>query len=109
MLKKNKLKHIRFHAIRHSCASLLVASGVPMKNIQEWLGHSNFNTTADVYSHLDYSAKIESVSAISIALSFNNQKEDKNEEEIDEDIKNLEKLLEEKKELKRKKHKDFEM
>lgn len=109
MLKKNKLKHIRFHDLRHSCASLLVASGVPMKNIQEWLGHSNFNTTADVYSHLDYSAKIESASAISNALSFNNQKEDKNEEEIDEDIKNLEKLLEEKKELKRKKNKDFEM
>ena len=109
MLKKNKLKHIRFQALRHSCASLLVASGVPMKNIQEWLGHSNFNTTANVYSHLGYSAKIESVSDISIALSFNNQKEDKNEEEIDEDIKNLEKLLEEKKELKRKKNKNFEM
>ena len=109
LLRKNHLKHIRFHDLRHSCASLLVASGVPMKNIQEWLGHSNFNTTADVYSHLDYSAKIESASAISNALSFNNQKEDKNEEEIDEDIKNLEKLLEEKKELKRKKNKDFEM
>ena len=88
---------------------MLVANKVPMKNIQEKLGHSNFNTTADVYSHLDYSAKIESASAISNALSFNNQKEDKNEEEIDEDIKNLEKLLEEKKELKRKKNKNFEM
>ena len=109
MLKKNKLKHIRFHDLRHSCASLLVASGVPMKNIQEWLGHSNFNTTADVYSHLDYSAKIESASAISNALSFNNQKEEQSEEEIDEDIKNLEKLLEEKKELKMKKNKNFEM
>jgi site-specific recombinase XerD len=28
---------------------LLVANGVPMKNIQEWLGHSNFSTTADIY------------------------------------------------------------
>ena len=40
-----------------------------MKNIQEWLGHSNFNTTADVYSHLDYTAKYESAKAISTALA----------------------------------------
>ena len=45
IIKRNHLKHIRFHDLRHSCASLLVANGVPMKNIQEWLGHSNFNTT----------------------------------------------------------------
>ena len=108
ILKKNKLKHIRFHDLRHSCASLLVANKVPMKNIQEWLGHSNFNTTADVYSHLDYSAKLESASAISNALNFNaNDKE--NEDNIDEEIEKLEKLLEEKKAQKRKKNKDFEM
>lgn len=35
IIKKNKLKHIRFHDLRHSCASLLVSKGVPMKNIQE--------------------------------------------------------------------------
>lgn len=108
ILKKNKLKHIRFHDLRHSCASLLVANKVPLKNIQEWLGHSNFNTTADVYSHLDYSAKLESASAISNALNFNaNDKE--NEDNIDEEIEELEKLLEEKKAQKRKKDKDFEM
>ena len=28
-----------------------------MKEIQEWLGHSTYNTTADIYSHLDYSSK----------------------------------------------------
>lgn len=69
LLRKNNLKHIRFHDLRHSCASLLVASKVPMKNIQEWLGHSNFNTTADVYSHLDYSSKYESANAINQALT----------------------------------------
>lgn len=108
ILRKNKLKHIRFHDLRHSCASLLVANKVPMKNIQEWLGHSNFNTTADVYSHLDYSAKLESASAISSALNFNSN-EKTNEDNIDEEIEKLEKLLEEKKEQKQKKNKDFEM
>lgn len=108
LLRKNNLKHIRFHDLRHSCASLLVASKVPMKNIQEWLGHSNFNTTADVYSHLDYSSKYESANALSKALSFNKTEEKQSEEEIDDDIEKLEKLLEEKKKLKQKK-KDFEM
>ena len=108
LLRKNNLKHIRFHDLRHSCASLLVASKVPMKNIQEWLGHSNFNTTADVYSHLDYSSKYESANALSKALSFNRTEEKQSEEEIDDDIEKLEKLLEEKKKLQQKK-KDFEM
>ena len=108
LLRKNHLKHIRFHDLRHSCASLLVASKVPMKNIQEWLGHSNFNTTADVYSHLDYSSKYESANALSKALSFEKTEEKQSKEEIDDDIEKLEKLLEEKKKLKQKK-KDFEM
>ena len=108
LLRKNNLKHVRFHDLRHSCASLLVASKVPMKNIQEWLGHSNFNTTADVYSHLDYSSKYESANALSKALSFNRTEEKQSEEEIDDDIEKLEKLLEEKKKLQQKK-KDFEM
>ena len=108
LLKRNHLKRIRFHDLRHSCASLLVASKVPMKNIQEWLGHSNFNTTADVYSHLDYSSKYESANALSKALSFDKTENEQSEEEIDEDIEMLEKLLEEKKKLKQKKA-DFEM
>ena len=33
--------------------SLLVACGVPMKNVQDWLGHSDMATTANIYSHID--------------------------------------------------------
>lgn len=60
VLRENGMREIRFHDLRHSCASLLLANGVNMKNIQEWLGHSNFSTTADVYSHLDFNNKITS-------------------------------------------------
>ena len=42
LLERNGFRKIRFHDLRHSCASLLLASGVPMKHIQEWLGHSDF-------------------------------------------------------------------
>ena len=37
-----------------------MANGVPMKAIQEWMGHSDFSTTANIYAHLDYSSKISS-------------------------------------------------
>ena len=68
VLDKNKLKPLRFHDLRHSCASLLVANGVPMKGVQEWLGHANYTTTANYYSHLDYSSKIESAEKIARLL-----------------------------------------
>ncbi len=36
-----------------------------MKQIQLWLGHSTFSTTADIYAHLDFSAQEQSASAMS--------------------------------------------
>ena len=35
-----------------------------MKQIQEWLGHSDFSTTANIYAHLDYSSKLSSAQAM---------------------------------------------
>ena len=61
---KNGMRRIRFHDLRHSCASLLLANGVSLKHIQEWLGHSDFSTTANIYAHLDYQSKITSAEAI---------------------------------------------
>ncbi len=58
------MRRIRFHDLRHSCASLLLKNGVQMKEIQEWLGHSDFSTTANTYAHLDYSAKLLSADAM---------------------------------------------
>lgn len=56
LLKQHVLQHIRFHDLRHSCASLLLSQGIPMKQIQEWPGHSTFAATADIYSHLYFTA-----------------------------------------------------
>lgn len=69
-LEKKGLRRMRFHDLRHSCASLLLANGVPLKHIQEWLGHSVFSTTANIYAHLDYSAKITSAQAMESGLSL---------------------------------------
>ena len=64
VITKNGLRHLRFHDLRHSCASLLLANDVPMKAIQEWLGHSNYAITANLYSHLEYNAKVISAETI---------------------------------------------
>ncbi len=70
VLKKNGLRIIRFHDLRHTCASLLLKNGVPMKDIQEWLGHSDFNTTANIYAHLDTTSKTTSAATMSALVSI---------------------------------------
>lgn len=82
ILKKNNLREIRFHDLRHSCATLLVKKGISLREIQDWLGHSSSKTT-ERYAHLDSSSKIKSASAIEKALSFSTNTEN---EEIKKDI-----------------------
>ena len=69
-LEDHGLRRMRFHDLRHSCASLLLANGVPLKHIQEWLGHSDFTTTANIYAHLDYKSKITSAQAMETGLTL---------------------------------------
>ena len=52
LLSKAGLRDVRFHDLRHSAASLLIAQGVPMRAVMEVLGHSSISTTADLYTHL---------------------------------------------------------
>ena len=73
ILKQNNMRKIRFHDLRHSCATLLLANGVQMKLIQEWLGHSDIGTTSNVYSHVDIESKKLSAVAIAKALDMNEQ------------------------------------
>ena len=64
ILEKNGLRKIRYHDLRHSCASLLYANGVSLKEIQEWLGHSDIATTSNIYTHLNFTSKVASANAI---------------------------------------------
>ena len=57
MLERYGMPHIRFHELRHSCASLLLNNGCGLKDVQEWMGHSDIQTTANIYGHLDTSRK----------------------------------------------------
>lgn len=68
-IAKNNLKPITLHSCRHSCGSILLANGVNIKEIQEWLGHSTYNTTANIYLHCDISGKLNSANTMSNIFS----------------------------------------
>jgi integrase len=52
LLKRARLPAIRFHDLRHTAATLLLARGVHPKIVQERLGHSQISLTLDTYSHV---------------------------------------------------------
>jgi len=52
LLRRAGLSAIRFHDLRHGCGSLLLSEGVPVKVVQEILGHSSMSVTMDVYAHV---------------------------------------------------------
>jgi len=70
LLKKHGLRHIRFHDLRHGCASILISERIPLIEVQQWLGHSSIQTTADMYAHLDYSIKMQSAKTMEEKLNI---------------------------------------
>ena len=68
VLKKHKLKVIRLHDLRHSTASILYDKGWELKDIQEWLGHGDIETTGNIYTHISLQRK--QVSAKSLENTF---------------------------------------
>lgn len=69
VLRKNNLREIRFHDLRHSCATALLYSDYHLKDIQKWLGHSNYQFTADTYVHADNSMKYKMAETMDALLS----------------------------------------
>ena len=64
VISKSSLPQIRLHDLRHSVASNLIANGMSIVDVQEWLGHANASTTLDVYSHACKSSKDNIANAI---------------------------------------------
>jgi integrase len=69
LLEKAKLCRYRFHELRHSCASLLLAQGVPLKTISDILGHSQISITADYYAHIAPETRREALSMMDTLFS----------------------------------------
>lgn len=57
LLKRLGMRHIRFHDLRHTFASILIGNEVPLINVSNFLGHSDISTTANIYAHLDKAGK----------------------------------------------------
>jgi|GEM_PF-170021 len=55
--KRLEIPYCNFHGLRHSLATMMLKAGAHMKEVQVILGHSNYNTTADTYSHVDVAQK----------------------------------------------------
>ena len=69
LLKKYDLPHIRFHDLRHSCASLLLSKGCTLKDVQDWMGHADIKMTCNIYGHLDLTRKKVTLEAIRESLA----------------------------------------
>ncbi len=68
LLKKANLPEIRFHDLRHTCATLLLSKNVNPKIVSEMLGHANIAITLDTYSHVLPDMQESAVRALEDAL-----------------------------------------
>ena len=69
LLEQADLSRIRFHDLRHTCATLLLSKNVNPKVVQERLGHANISETMDTYSHVLPSMQETAVNAMEDVLT----------------------------------------
>ncbi len=69
LISKYGLKKIRLHDLRHTCASIMLSNNKGLKDVQEWLGHSNITLTSNTYGHLDMNRKKDLLSDMEKLLS----------------------------------------
>lgn len=79
LIKRYGLKKIRFHDLRHSNASIMLDNGQNMKEIQEWLGHASYSTTANLYTHLTTGTKDKAANNLENIFGFAQNETKKNE------------------------------
>jgi integrase len=72
ILGKAGLPNVRFHDLRHSCASLMLAQGIPLRSIQDILGHSSITLTANLYAHVGEKLRREADDAMDAILAGGN-------------------------------------
>lgn len=65
-----ELPRITLHGLRHSMAATAATDGIPIKVLQELMGHAQYSTTADVYAHIDRCAVIDAAFSIAARLEI---------------------------------------
>ena len=69
ILKKNGLREVSLHSLRHTNATLLIQQGISIRAVSGRLGHSQTSTTMNIYAHQIQSADAAAADALDIALS----------------------------------------
>jgi integrase len=83
------VRHVRFHDLRHTCATLLLEQGVDLVTVKDLLGHAQIHTTADVYAHVRLRLQRKAIEAMDGALQSTNDTDhpdDTDEAEDSEEI-----------------------
>jgi len=70
LLEKYGLAKIRFHALRHTFATMARGAGVPMEDIQDLLGHADISTTKNMYTHVEIEPLRDSIKKLTDYLSI---------------------------------------
>ena len=68
-LRRAGLPYRKFHALRHPCASLLLAAGEPVPSVAKQLGHASIRMTLDVYAHFVPSGQASGATVLASQLS----------------------------------------
>jgi integrase len=79
LCSKAKLRPIRVHDLRHTCASLMLAEGVGVRTIMETLGHSSITMTLDTYAHVMQTTLHEAANRMDEALGMGGDNRDDGE------------------------------
>ena len=81
-----EVRYIKFHGLRHTCATLLLEQGVELIAIKELLGHAQIHTTADIYSHVRVRMQRDAIESMAGALdAAHDDEQHLDGEEWDED------------------------
>jgi integrase len=85
-LKRAGVREVRFHDLRHTFGTRMAAAGVPMRTLQEWMGHRDFKTTLIYADYAPAANEAEVVNAafargVSINLSINLSKTESNSDQ----------------------------
>ena len=86
-LKRAGLRRVRFHDLRHTFGSHLIAAGVDLKTVSTLMGHSSISVTVDIYGHMLKGSNRDAIHRLDIALGS------KTVAEADELTKNYRKCL----------------
>jgi integrase len=86
VIRKGKLPAIRFHDLRHSCATMLLVQGVPARVVMEILGHSEISLTMNTYSHVAPGLRKDAALRMDDLLTSNRTERETHRRQLDRSI-----------------------